>query len=87
MNQFTKKRKAKGPPLWSLGRAGEMFKNEEAKITLQRKSKGPTNIDILNVGDECNQNCRQCYYKSEDNLTGISLTGEIEFIENIEDSG
>jgi len=83
VNQFTKKRKAKGPPLWSLGRAGEMFKNEEAKITLQRKSKGPTNIDILNVGDECNQNCRQCYYKSEDNLTGISLTGEIEFIEKV----
>jgi radical SAM protein with 4Fe4S-binding SPASM domain len=83
VNQFTKKRKAKGPPLWSLGRAGEMFKDEEAKITLQRKPKGPTNIDILNVGDECNQNCRQCYYKSEPNLTGISPTGEMEFIEKV----
>ena len=81
MNQFTKKRKAKDPSLWALGRAGEMFKNEETKITLQRKPKGPTNIDILNVGNECNQNCRQCNYESEPNLTGISLTGEIEFIE------
>ena len=53
------------------------------QFTKKSKPKGPTNIDILNIGNPCNQNCRQCYYKSESNLTGISLTGEMEFIEQI----
>lgn len=53
------------------------------KEKLKRKSRGPKNIDILNVGNPCNQNCRQCNYESEPNLTGISITGEIEFIESL----
>ena len=45
------------------------------------KKRNPSNIDFLNIGNPCNQNCRQCNYKSESNLTGISLTGEMELIE------
>jgi radical SAM protein with 4Fe4S-binding SPASM domain len=44
------------------------------------KRKSPSNIDFLNVGNECNQNCRQCYYV-EKNSKGISLPEEIELIE------
>lgn len=45
------------------------------------KIKGISNIDFLNVGNPCNQNCRQCFYRNESNLTGISLTKEIKLIE------
>jgi len=32
----------------------------------------PSNIDILNIGNDCNQSCRQCYYV-EKNLTELNL--------------
>lgn len=40
----------------------------------------PSNIDFLNVGNPCNQNCRQCYYKSETNLSGITPIKETKLI-------
>lgn len=42
-----------------------------------RKSKIPSNIDFLNAGNPCNQNCKQCFYKNENNLAGVSNDEEM----------
>ena len=38
------------------------------------------NIDLLNIGNPCNQNCRQCFYTEEDDS---NLEEEIELVEAI----
>jgi radical SAM protein with 4Fe4S-binding SPASM domain len=42
--------------------------------------KQPSNIDFLNVGNQCNQRCRQCFYNENGEISNLTLEQEIELI-------